>query len=113
MRHDYIGMPGYSDEWGCLQDAWKSSTFTRACFPAIDIPQLAESFIRRRAIRHLEKRRIVIFAAGTGNPYFTTDQLRLCALSKSANLSRVHGILGLDTSLDLRARRAAAESVVK
>src|ERR1041385_5184374 len=40
---------------------------------AIDIPQLAEPFIRRRAIRHLEKARVVIFAAGTGNPYFTTD----------------------------------------
>ena len=40
---------------------------------AIDIPQLAEPFIRRRAVRHLEKDRIVIFAAGTGNPYFTTD----------------------------------------
>src|SRR5215213_2676937 len=40
---------------------------------AVDIPQLAESFIRRRAVRHLEKGRVVIFAAGTGNPYFTTD----------------------------------------
>ena len=40
---------------------------------AIEIPQVAETYIRRRAIRHLEKNRVVIFAAGTGNPYFTTD----------------------------------------
>jgi uridylate kinase len=56
-----------------LQDALeKQDVFTRA-MSAIDIPQLAEPFIRRRAVRHLEKKRVVIFAAGTGNPYFTTD----------------------------------------
>jgi uridylate kinase len=56
-----------------LQDALeKADVYTRV-MSAIEIPQLAEPFIRRRAIRHLEKGRVVIFAAGTGNPYFTTD----------------------------------------
>jgi uridylate kinase len=56
-----------------LQDSLeKIGVYTRV-LSAIDIPQLAESFIRRRAVRHLEKGRVVIFAAGTGNPYFTTD----------------------------------------
>ena len=54
---------------------------------AIDIPQLAEPFIRRRAIRHLEKGRLVIFAAGTGNPFFSTDSAAaLRALEIKANV---------------------------
>jgi uridylate kinase len=57
----------------CMQDALeKRGAFTRL-MSAIQISQVAELFIRRRAIRHLEKGRIVLFAAGTGNPYFTTD----------------------------------------
>ena len=56
-----------------LQSALETlGTFTRVC-SAIDVPQLAEPYLRRRAIRHLEKERIVICAGGTGNPYFTTD----------------------------------------
>ncbi|MCF7844484.1 MAG: UMP kinase [Kiritimatiellales bacterium] len=56
-----------------LQSALESlHTYTRVC-SAIDVPQLAEPYLRRRAIRHLEKERIVICAGGTGNPYFTTD----------------------------------------
>lgn len=56
-----------------LQSALESlGQFTRVC-SAIDVPQLAEPYLRRRAIRHLEKERIVICAGGTGNPYFTTD----------------------------------------
>src|SRR5919112_672390 len=70
---DYIGMLATVMNAVVLQDALeKQNVFTRA-MSAIDIPQLAESFIRRRAVRHLEKGRVVIFAAGTGNPYFTTD----------------------------------------
>jgi uridylate kinase len=57
----------------CMQDALeKHGAYTRM-MSAIQIQQVAELFIRRRAIRHLEKKRIVLFAAGTGNPYFTTD----------------------------------------
>ncbi|MBV9217591.1 MAG: uridine monophosphate kinase, partial [Acidobacteria bacterium] len=70
---DYIGMLATVMNAVVLQDALeKAGVFTRV-MSAIDIPQLAEPFIRRRAIRHLEKDRVVIFAAGTGNPYFTTD----------------------------------------
>lgn len=70
---DYIGMLATVMNAVVLQDALeKCEVYTRV-MSAIDIPQLAESFIRRRAVRHLEKKRVVIFAAGTGNPYFTTD----------------------------------------
>ncbi|MFV0387123.1 MAG: UMP kinase [Pyrinomonadaceae bacterium] len=70
---DYIGMLATVMNAVVLQDALeKCDVYTRV-LSAIDIPQLAEPFIRRRAIRHLEKGRVVIFGAGTGNPYFTTD----------------------------------------
>ncbi|HEX8494670.1 MAG TPA: UMP kinase [Pyrinomonadaceae bacterium] len=70
---DYIGMLATIMNAVVLQDALeKTNVYTRV-MSAIEIPQLAEPFIRRRAIRHLEKGRVVIFAAGTGNPYFTTD----------------------------------------
>jgi uridylate kinase len=70
---DYIGMVATIMNAVVLQDALeKIGVYTRA-MSALDIPQLAEPFIRRRAERHLEKGRVVIFAAGTGNPFFTTD----------------------------------------
>src|SRR5690606_7508498 len=70
---DYIGMLATVMNAVVLQDALeKQDVYTRV-MSAIDIPQLAEPVIRRRAIRHLEKDRVVIFASGTGNPYFTTD----------------------------------------
>ena len=70
---DYIGMLATVMNAVVLQDALeKCNVYTRV-LSAIDIPQLAEPFIRRRAIRHLQKGRVVIFGAGTGNPYFTTD----------------------------------------
>src|SRR5215475_7241431 len=70
---DYIGMLATVMNAVVLQDALeKLGVFTRV-MSAIDIPQLAEPFIRRRAVRHLEKQRVVIFAAGTGNPFFSTD----------------------------------------
>jgi uridylate kinase len=56
-----------------LQNALESKDIPTRVLSAIEMRQLAESYIRRRAIRHLEKKRVVIFAAGTGNPYFTTD----------------------------------------
>jgi uridylate kinase len=70
---DYIGMLATVMNAVVLQDALEKVDVHTRVMSAIDIPQLAEPFIRRRAIRHLEKARIVIFAAGTGNPYFTTD----------------------------------------
>jgi uridylate kinase len=70
---DYMGMLATVMNSLALQDALeKQQVFTRV-MTAIEMHQIAEPFIRRRAIRHLEKMRVVIFAAGTGNPYFTTD----------------------------------------
>jgi uridylate kinase len=70
---DYIGMLATVINSLTLQDALeKKGVFTRG-LSAIEMKELAEQYIRRRAVRHLEKGRVVIFAAGTGNPYFTTD----------------------------------------
>jgi uridylate kinase len=70
---DYIGMLGTVMNALALQDALeRGGTVTRA-MTALEMRAVAEPYIRRRAIRHLEKGRVVIFAAGTGNPYFTTD----------------------------------------
>src|SRR6266481_1328308 len=70
---DYIGMLATVMNAVVLQDALEKIAVDTRVLSAVDIPQLAESFIRRRAVRHLEKGRIVIFAAGTGNPFFSTD----------------------------------------
>src|ERR671938_106853 len=70
---DYIGMLATVMNAVVLQDALEQTQVYTRVLSAIDIPQVAEPFIRRRAVRHLEKGRVVIFAGGTGNPYFTTD----------------------------------------
>jgi uridylate kinase len=102
---DYIGMLATVMNGVVLQDALeKLGVYTRV-MSAIDIPQLAEPFIRRRAVRHLEKQRVVIFAAGTGNPYFTTDSAAaLRALEIRAEVifkgTKVDGIYSADPELD-------------
>lgn len=107
---DYIGMLATVMNAVVLQDALeKLSVFTRV-MSAIDIPQLAEPFIRRRAIRHLEKKRVVILAAGTGNPYFTTDSaaaLRACELGVDVifKATKVDGIYSADPQIFLEAER--------
>jgi uridylate kinase len=88
-----------------LQDALEKIDVHTRVMSAIDIPQLAESFIRRRAIRHLEKGRVVIFAAGTGNPYFTTDSAAaLRALEIKADIilkaTKVDGVYSADPMTD-------------
>ena len=70
---DYMGMLGTVINALALQDALEKVGVDTRVQTAIDIREVAEPFILRRAIRHLEKRRVVIFAAGTGNPFFTTD----------------------------------------
>ncbi len=70
---DYMGMLATVINALALQDALEHKGVATRVQSAIDMQQLAEPYIRRRAVRHLEKGRIVIFAAGTGNPYFTTD----------------------------------------
>ncbi|HEX8772413.1 MAG TPA: UMP kinase [Pyrinomonadaceae bacterium] len=107
---DYIGMLATIMNGVVLQDALeKVDVYTRV-MSAIDIPQLAEPFIRRRAIRHLEKGRVVIFAAGTGNPYFTTDSAAaLRALEIKADVilkaTKVEGIYNADPMTDPSATR--------
>jgi uridylate kinase len=70
---DYMGMLATMINALALQDALEKKAVPTRVQTAIEIKQVAEPFIRRRAIRHLEKGRVVIFAAGTGNPFFTTD----------------------------------------
>lgn len=107
---DYIGMLATVMNAVVLQDALeKADVYTRV-MSAIDIPQLAEPFIRRRAVRHLEKKRIVIFAAGTGNPYFTTDSAAaLRALEIQADVilkgTKVDGIYTSDPVKDAHATK--------
>lgn len=70
---DYMGMMGTVMNALAMQDAIERLGLPSRVLSAIEMKELCEPYIRRRAIRHLEKRRVVIFAAGTGNPYFTTD----------------------------------------
>lgn len=107
---DYIGMLATVMNAVVLQDALeKTNVYTRV-MSAVDIPQLAEPFIRRRAVRHLEKGRVVILAAGTGNPYFTTDSAAaLRALEVKAEVimkaTKVDGIYTADPNKDPNAER--------
>src|SRR4026207_977559 len=107
---DYIGMLATVMNAVVLQDALEKVEVQTRVMSAIDIPQLAEPFIRRRAIRHLEKDRIVIFAAGTGNPYFTTDSAAaLRALEIKADVimkaTKVDGVYSADPMTDSTAER--------
>lgn len=102
---DYIGMLATVMNAVVLQDALEQAGVYTRVMSAIDIPQLAEPFIRRRAVRHLEKKRVVIFAAGTGNPYFTTDSAAsLRALEIEAEVilkgTKVDGIYSADPMKD-------------
>jgi len=107
---DYIGMLATIMNAVVLQDALEKLEIQTRVMSAVDIPQLAEPFIRRRALRHLEKQRIVIFAAGTGNPYFTTDSAAaLRALEIEADVimkaTKVDGIYTSDPVKDATATR--------
>jgi uridylate kinase len=107
---DYIGMLATVMNAVVLQDALEKIHVDTRVLSAVDIPQLAESFIRRRAVRHLEKGRVVIFAAGTGNPYFTTDSAAaLRALEIKADIilkaTKVDGVYSADPMADSTAQR--------
>jgi uridylate kinase len=107
---DYIGMLATIMNAVVLQDALEKTGVHTRVQSAIEVPQLAEPFIRRRAIRHLEKARVVIFAAGTGNPYFTTDSAAaLRALEIKAEIilkaTKVEGIYTADPMEDKTATR--------
>ena len=95
---DYMGMLATVLNALTVQDALESlGTYTRVQ-SAIAVTEVAEPYIRRRAIRHLEKGRVVIFAAGTGNPFFTTDTaaaLRALEIHAEAILMAKHGVEGV------------------
>jgi uridylate kinase len=107
---DYMGMLATVMNGLALQDALeKIDVYTRVQ-TAIEMREIAEPYIRRRAIRHLEKGRVVIFAAGTGNPYFTTDttaSLRAMEIGAEAILkgTKVDGIYNADPLLNKRAKK--------
>jgi uridylate kinase len=107
---DYIGMLATVMNAVVLQDALENIGIHTRVLSAINIPQLAEPFIRRRAIRHLEKGRIVILAAGTGNPFFSTDSaaaLRALEIKADAILkgTKVDGVYSADPMKDSSAIR--------
>jgi len=98
---DYIGMLATVMNSLALQDALEKTGVSTRVMSAIQMNTVAETYIRRRAIRHLEKGRVVIFAAGTGNPYFTTDTtaaLRACEIEADVFMkaTKVDGIYDSD-----------------
>jgi uridylate kinase len=95
---DYAGMLATLLNALALQDALERAGANTRVQSAIQVAEVAEPYIRRRAIRHLEKGRIVLFAAGTGNPYFTTDTaaaLRSLEIGAEAILMSKHGVEGV------------------
>jgi uridylate kinase len=95
---DYMGMLATVLNALALQDALEKEGIHTRVQSAITISEVAEPYIRRRAMRHLEKRRIVIFAAGTGNPFFTTDTaaaLRASEIHADAILMAKNGVEGV------------------
>lgn len=112
---DYMGMLATVINGMALQAALEKEGVTTRLQSAIKMEQIAEPYIRRRAIRHLEKGRVVIFGAGTGNPYFTTDtagSLRAIEIDADVILkgTRVDGIYSADPEKDTTAIRFEALS---
>jgi uridylate kinase len=107
---DYMGMLATIINALALQDALEQLNITTRVATAIEMRAVAEPFIRRRALRHLEKGRVLLFAAGTGNPYFTTDTAAaLRAMEMRAEVilkgTKVDGIYTADPMLDKTAVR--------
>lgn len=107
---DYMGMLGTLINALALQDAFERVGVTTRVMSAIESPRVVEPFIRRRAIRHVEKGRVVILAAGTGNPFFTTDSaavLRAAELKCEVVLkgTKVDGIYDSDPRKNPKAKR--------
>jgi uridylate kinase len=115
---DYMGMLATVINALALKDALEQQGVTTRVVTAIEMRAVAEPFIRLRAIRHLEKGLVVIFAAGTGNPYFTTDTAAaLRAMEMRAEVilkgTKVDGIYSADPMLDKTAERFATISYFK
>jgi uridylate kinase len=110
VQADYMGMLATVINSMALQDALEKIGIKTRLMTAIKMEQICEPFIRRRAVRHLEKGRVVIFGAGTGNPYFTTDtaaSLRAIEIQADAVMkgTRVDGIYTADPEKDPTATR--------
>ena len=107
---DYMGMLATVINALALQDAIEKAGVQTRVLSAIEMRAVAEPYIRRRSIRHLEKGRVVIFAAGTGNPFFTTDTAgALRAVEIGADLfmkaTKVDGVYSADPKVDANAKR--------
>ncbi len=107
---DYMGMLATVINSLALQNALESNGVPTRVLTALEIRQVAEPYVRRRAIRHLEKGRVVIFAAGTGNPYFTTDTAAsLRAIEIEAQVifkaTKVDGVYSADPMKDSQATK--------
>lgn len=102
---DYMGMLATVMNSLAMQDALENQGVLTRVQSAIEMQEIAEPYIRRRAVRHLEKQRVVIFAAGTGNPYFTTDtaaSLRAMEIGAEVILkaTKVDGVYNADPAKD-------------
>jgi uridylate kinase len=107
---DYMGMLATVLNALTLQDALERRGAHTRVLSAIEVTEVAEPYIRRRAIRHLEKGRVVIFGAGTGNPFFTTDTaaaLRALEIHAEAMLMGKHGVEGVYDADPSQVRDAA------
>lgn len=107
---DYMGMLATVINAMAIQSALENEGIQTRVMTAISMPSIAEPFIRRRAIRHLEKGRVVIFGAGTGNPYFTTDSAAALRASEIGadvlmKATKVDGIYSADPVKDSSAVR--------
>jgi uridylate kinase len=110
VQGDHMGMLATVINGLALQSALENNSIQTRLMSAVKIDEIAEPFIRRRAIRHLEKGRVVIFGAGTGNPYFTTDTAAvLRAIEVKANViikgTRVDGVFSSDPEQDKNAKK--------
>lgn len=110
VQGDYMGMLATMINSMALQSALENAELQTRLMSAIEMEEIAEPFIRRRAVRHLEKGRVVIFGAGTGNPYFTTDSAAsLRAIEVEADVilkgTRVDGIYTADPEKDSSATK--------
>ena len=110
VQGDHMGMLATIINGMALQSALESLKIETRLQTAIKMEQIAEPYIRRRAIRHLEKNRVVIFGAGTGNPYFTTDTAAaLRAIEIEADIilkgTRVDGVYSSDPEKDSKAQK--------
>jgi uridylate kinase len=115
---DYMGMLATVINALALQDSLEKAGCQTRVLSAIEMRAVAEPYIRRRAIRHLEKGRVVIFAAGTGNPFFTTDTagaLRAVEIGADAIMkaTKVDGIYSADPARDANAERLARVTYIE